>query len=301
MFAPNEHPTQCENYLSRALGSPVKLVRATQLTQSTRLAPWRLDVSINGIERAYVLQLDARGIEYEYQILKALEAITLPTPCAYGIDLKGEALGTACFLSDFIAGESLLNPMLAGEPWAETVYLDAVCALQTVTRADLGEMAHKMNQETASEVLENAYAYLKDHPHPLASAMYQKLKASQPDFPPLRFSNGDLWLDNFIVQDKKLAGIIDFQNAAFSDPIFEFLLSFFVSPELQGRGIEKRYCQRIGADPTILRWYRGLEFLNAWCWTSMTGKNFVHHTRESLAANIKNYLEQQKDIQVIRP
>jgi aminoglycoside phosphotransferase (APT) family kinase protein len=290
MFDPNEHPDQCEKYLSRFLGGPVNFTRATQLTQSTREAPWRLDVTVGGVPRAYVLQLDARKLEYEYQVLKALEMTALPTPHVYGLDLPGEALGVACFFSDFLAGESLLGPMLAGEPWAEAVYLEAVCALQSVTAADLGTAAEGMEQETALDVLETAYAYFKEHPHPLADAMYARLKATAPDFPLVRFSNGDLWLDNFLIQDQKLTGVIDFQHAAFSDPLFEFLLSFFVSPELRGRGIEARYCQRLGYDPALLPWYHGLEYFDTWHWVALSGKGFVHHTAESLETDIKNWL-----------
>jgi aminoglycoside phosphotransferase (APT) family kinase protein len=289
MFDPNEHVKKCELYLSRFLGYPVGLIRAKMLVQSSRQAPWRLDVMANGVERTYVLQLDQRGMEHEYRILKALESIAIPTPRVYGLDLQGEALGVSCFFSDFIEGESLLRPMLAGETWAEALYLDSVFSLQAVTRADLGEAVSGLGEETAEEVLENTYAYFKDKPHPLAEAMYKKLKATLPQFPPVRFSNGDLWLENFITRDQKLAGVIDFQHAGFSDPLFEFLLSFFVSPELQGRGIEERYCDRIGVDSIILHWYHGLEFFDAWRWTFISGKSFVHHTADSLQTDIENW------------
>ncbi len=294
-FNPNEHAAQCENYLGRFLSSPVKFIQASQLTQSSRAAPWRLDVTVNGIAKAYVLQLDARGLEYEYRALKAMEAIAIPTPHAYGLDLQGEALGAPCFFSEFIEGESLLNPLLAGEPWAEALYLDAVCALQAVTEADLGEVAQSIERETADDVLEAAYAYFNDNPRPLAEAIYRKLKTTEPVFPPLRFSNGDLWLDNFLVQDRKLAAVIDFQNAAFSDPIFEFLLSFFNAPKLQGRGIEERYCQRIGVDPAVLHWYHGLEFFDTWHWVLRSGKSFMHHTAENLEANLNIWLGKYGD------
>jgi aminoglycoside phosphotransferase (APT) family kinase protein len=291
MFDPNEHHSQCEIYLSRFLGFPVDFILAERLTQSTREAPWRLDVKVNGMERAYVLQLDTRGMEHEYQVLKAMEKTVVPTPRVYGLDLRGEALGVACFFSDFIAGESLLGSMLAGAAWAEKLYLDAVCALQTVTDDNLGEVAQKLDRTTAEDVLEKAYASLKIRSLPLADAVYKKLKAEKPALPPVRFSNGDLWLDNFIIQNEKLVGIIDFQGAAFSDPVFEFLLSFFVSPELQGRGLEERFCQRIGIDPGVLRWYHGLEYFEVWPWTLSTGKSFVHHTAESLETNLKKWLD----------
>ena len=35
-----------------------------------------------------------------------------------------------------------------------------------------------------------------------------------------RFSNGDLWLDNQIIRNRQLVGVIDFENAGFSDPIY---------------------------------------------------------------------------------
>jgi aminoglycoside phosphotransferase (APT) family kinase protein len=288
MFDPNENREACEKYLSRFLGGVVKFVSASQLPQSTRQAPWKLDVTLDGIARPFVMQLDPRGMEYEYRVLKAMEAAGVPSPRAYGLDLAGEALGVPCFFSDFIAGESLLKPMIDGEPWAEALYFDTVCTLHSVTESDLGDL--EVDSESAAEILEAAWEYFKANPHPLADVMYKRLKETQPDLPPVRFSNGDLWLDNFIVQDQKLAGVIDFQNAAFSDPIFEFLLSFFVEPKLQGRGIEERFCRRLGYDPAILHWYHGLEFFDTWRAVLKYNEPFVHHTAESLEANIKAWL-----------
>jgi aminoglycoside phosphotransferase (APT) family kinase protein len=291
MFNPNDIPDRCEGYMSRALGIPVLFLRAEVLTQSTRAAPWRLDIKIDGIERAFVLQVDPRGMEYEYQALKAVEAIPVPTPRAYGLDLQGEALGLPCFFSDFIEGEALLVPLLAGEAWAEDLYLNSVCALQAVTEDDLGEIAQEFEHTSVEDLLEKDYEYLASQSHPLADAAYRKLKAEMPALPGLRFSNGDLWLENFIARDGRLAGVIDFQNAAFSDPLFEFLLSFFVSPKLHGRGIEERFCKRIGVDPAVLPWYRGFEYFDLLPWLVRTGNSFVHHTRANVEANLKQWID----------
>jgi len=292
LFDPNELPEQCARYLGRFLGYSVSFIRADVLTKSTRLAPWRLDVQVNGVERAYVLQLDTRGMEREYQVLKALEALPLPTPRVYGLDMQGEALGVACFFSEFIEGESLLAPMLAGAAWAENLYLDSVCTLLAITEDNLGHIAQELDRTTAEDVLEDTYASLKDRSLPLADTVFRKLKAELPALPSVRFSNGDLWLDNFIIKDGKLAGVIDFQGAVFSDPVFEFLLSFFVSPELHGRGIEERFCRLMGVDPVALHWYRGLEYFDVWSWLLKTGKTFVHHTAGSVEMNLKKWLEE---------
>ena len=292
MFDPNEHHAECEKYLSRYLECQVELIRAEKLSKSSREAPWRLDVIINGDIRSYVLQLDPKNIEHEYQVLQAMESIPVPTPRVFGLDLQGEALGTACFFSDYIEGETLLGPMLSGELWAEELYIDSVCKLQSVTEGELGSVAQTLKRETAEDVLDDAYNYLKEQSLPLADVAYKELKARMPQLPPVRFCNGDLWLENFIVKNRKLAGVIDFPGATFSDPIFEFLLSFFVLPELQGRGIEERFCRQIGCDPAVLDWYHGLEYFDTWRWVLLTGEGFVHHTAKSLELNLRNWLDE---------
>jgi aminoglycoside phosphotransferase (APT) family kinase protein len=292
-FNPNKHRLQCEEYLSRFLKSRVRLINAEPLAKSTRAAPWRLDVEVNGTVRSYVLRLDSRGSEHEYEVLRAMESISIPSQRVYGWDPNGEALGTPCFFSDFIEGESLLKPMLAGEPWAEELYIDTVCKLQAVTRDQLAAVAHRFGEgETAEDFLETAYEYFQTNTHPLANAVYMKLKNMMPVLPSVRFSNGDLWLDNLIVRDQQLVGVIDFENAGFSDPIYEFLLPFFVSPELLGRGIEERYFECMGFDPNTLPWYHALEYFDTWHWVLQTGKPFVHHTADSLRAALRQWLDE---------
>ena len=292
MFDPNQDRLACETSLSRSLDCKVEFFRAVQLIQSSRKAPWRLDVIVNGTEQSYVLQLDLRNMAQEFQVLEAMQATAIPTPRVYGLDLQGQALGVPSFFSDFIAGEPLLAPMLAGESWAEQLYIESVCKLQAVTAGELGEVGQALERETAEDVLEEAHANLRSRSLPLADAAYQALKDNMPELPPVRFSNGDLWLENFIVQDRKLAGVIDFPGAMFSDPIYEFLLSFFITPQLQGRGIEARFCRQIGVDPAILDWYHGLEYFETLCWVLETGETFVQHTAESLQADLQKWLDE---------
>jgi len=290
-FNPNQHRAECEAYLSRSLSGQVRLVQAEPLAKSTRDAPWRLDVEVDGLRRSYVLRLDPRGGEHEYAVLRAMESIPIPTPRAYGWDPAGQLFGLPCFFCDFLEGESLLGPMLAGERWAEDLYLDTACALQAVGREQLPAIADRLNDElTAEAVLAAANEYFTANPHPLADAVYARLRQTQPKLPAARFSNGDLWLDNLIVRDRRLVGVIDFESAGFSDPIFEFLLSFFVAPELRGRGIEERYCRRMGFDPALLPWYRGLECFDTWRWVTATGTPFVHYTAAKLTGALEDWL-----------
>jgi aminoglycoside phosphotransferase (APT) family kinase protein len=91
-----------------------------------------------------------------------------------------------------------------------------------------------------------------------------------------------------------LAGVIDFQSAGFSDPVYEFLLSFFVSPGLQGRGMEERFCRMIGADPVSLRWYRGLEFFETWAYLLKSGGTFVQHSAASVEASLAKWIAENR-------
>jgi aminoglycoside phosphotransferase (APT) family kinase protein len=290
---PNEHHSIFEAYLSAALGHPVRFLRAAPLTASSREAPWRLDVLFeDGMIRKYVLRLDTSFAEHEYAILQAMESLPIPTPRVYGWDPEGQMLGVPCFFSDFIEGQSLLKATRAGERWAEDLFIDTVCALQNLTPEQLTGIADRLTEEqTAESFLEEAYGFFRTNPHPLADEVYTKLKATAPEFPAPRFSNGDLWLDNIIVQNQKLVAVIDFQHAGFSDPIYEFLLPFFVEPELRDRGIEERYCKRMGFDPYVLPWYRALEHFDTWHWVKSTGKSFVNYTNENLQEALKDWIQ----------
>ena len=291
-FHPNEQITRIEDYLGRVLGADVRLIHARELAQSTRDAPWRLDVEVGGRIRSFVLRLESRRIEHEYRVLQAVEGIPVHAPKAYGWDPAGEALSVPCFFYDYVEGKSLLEGMLTGHAWADELYIDTACALQSVTRDQLDAVRDLLGDgETAADVLDDAYAYFREHPHPLAEAAYARLKETQPPLPEPRFSNGDLWPDNLIVRDRHLAGVIDWALAGFSDPIFEFLLPFFLRPALRGRGIEARYCERMGFDPAVLPWYHGLEFFDSWRWVRLTGEPYEQHTDESLQADLGRWLE----------
>jgi aminoglycoside phosphotransferase (APT) family kinase protein len=293
LFDPVEQRARSEEYLGRFLGGSVRLVGAQMLAKSTREAPWRLDVEVDGVARSFVLRLDSRRIEHEYRTLRAMESLPVPIPAprAWGWEPDGQALGVRCFFYEFVEGESLLPYMLAGETWAENLYVETACALQSITLEQLTSVAGlQADVESAADVLEDAWAYFLANPQPLTDATCARLREMMPVLPEPRFSNGDLWPDNLVVRDRKLAGVIDWAQAGFSDPIFEFLLPFFLRPELRGRGIEQRYCRRMGFDPGLLPWYHGLEFFDSWRWVLVTGEPYEQHTSESLQADLARWL-----------
>ncbi len=279
--------------LSQVLGLSARSIRATPLGASSRETPWRVDLGTDEDTRTFLVRLGKSCSANEVTALSAMESHPIPTPHVLHWDPEGEVLGTPLFVSTFIDGGPLLDAMKANAPWADALYIDTVCALQSIAREDLprGSLENLEGSESALEVLEQGYEMFEKS-NPLAEAAYRKLKETWPGPPGDRFSNGDLWPENLIIQGEQLVGVIDWQHAGFTDPIFEFLLPFFLVPELRGRGIEERYCERMGFDPEILVWYHGLEFFDSLRWVLKLGKPYEIHTAESLTRDLEQWLEE---------
>jgi aminoglycoside phosphotransferase (APT) family kinase protein len=291
MLDPMENKTAYQSYFSEALGAPVEILRVEPLEESSREAPWRFDLQVSRAEKSFVLRLDERSSASEYHIMKAVEKLPIPSPRVYGLDESGDLFGVPCFFMDYITGESLLKPMLAGESWAEELYIECAIRLQTIPDELLGEVRELVEIESAEDVLDAAYQKLINLNDPLAQAAYDRLNASIPLLPEVCFSNGDLYPDNFRINDNQLVAVIDFANATFSDPLFEFLLPFFCHPELRGRGMEERYCEVRGIDPAVLPWYHALEFYDLWGWLAGTEETFVGYGAKQLRQILAEWME----------
>lgn len=277
--------------LGRILDIPIRQLRATALGASSRETPWQVDLKTDDGTRRYLVRLGKSCSANEVKALEAMESHPLPTPEVLHWDPEGMALGTPLFVSTFIDGEPLLRGMKASEPWADALYIDTVCAVNAITADDLPPGATDLMEgsESALEVLADAYLRFPERTDLIESA-YERLKSTVPKPHGDRFTNGDLWPENLIVRESKLAGIIDWQHAGFTDPVFEFLLPFFLVPELRGRGIEEAFCRRLGLDPAILHWYNGLEFFDSLAWVLKLGEPYEIHTAESLTADLERWL-----------
>jgi len=280
-----------ERLLAAVLGESVRFVDAEPLGESSRQAPWRMDVEAGGVCTSILLRLGEGCSSNEATALRAMRNHPIPTPRLLHWDPDGVALGAPTFLSEFIEGEPLLDALNAGEPWAEEMYVDTACALQSIQADDLpdGAAAQLDTGNTALDVLEDAYRGFAE-PDGLIRRAYSRLKETQPELPAVQFSNGDLWPENLLVRNHVLVGVIDWQHAGLSDPIYEFLLPFFLVPELRGRGIGERYCERMGFDPRMLHWYHGLEFFDSLRWVLKTGEPYMIHTADSLRDDLTRWL-----------
>lgn len=294
MQNPQNHLEKFTAYFSTALGAEVVIQRFEMLRKSSREAPWRFDLLVDGQPRSFVFRMHTRTGAREYKMLEAVQDISIPTPHVYGLDKKGKYFGQPCFFMDFIEGESLLQPLLAAEPWAEELYIDSAVRLCSIPEEMLGNVPAWSDRDSAEDLLDHAYQKLKPFNDMVARKVYQELKMTVPPLPDIRFSNGDLYPDNFLVREQKLVGVIDFANACYSDPLFEFLLPMFLHPELRGRGLEERFCARMGIQPVGLDWYHVLEYYDLWGFLAGTKDDFAGHTAESIREVLSGWLKTGK-------
>jgi len=279
------------HYLGEQLNQDVSNLSATSLGASSRETPWRIDFESQAVKQSVLLRYGSGCSKNEVAALRAMECHELPTPKVLAWDKTGEAFGTPVFVSEFIRGKSLLSPMKTGEDWACELYIDVACRVQAIRADELpeGASATLETSESAADVLEDAYRMFSERDDLVESA-YRALVETIPALPDQQFSNGDLWPDNLLIRDRELVGIIDWQHAGFSDPLFEFLLPFFLVPELRGRGIEERFCERKGINPKVLHWYHGLEFFDSLRWVLRTGKPYEMHTEDTLRVDLRRWL-----------
>jgi len=284
--------TKAKQYLSSALNENVEISSITQLSLSTRTAPWLIEVNRDGNSRKFVFRMDNEITQDEVRVMEAVRSCSdLPVPRVYGWEEYAIFFDIPCFFYDYVDGDSLLQPLLTDETWARKCYLDVVSRLNTISEGDLKENGCTFAKPyTCKNVLLEDREFFDEHASLIADRAYKWLMDHLPEFPLPLFSNGDLWLDNILVKERHVVGVIDFEHAGFSDPIFEFLLPFFNEPRLRGRGIEAEYCRRLGINPRILDWYHGLEYLDTLRYVLRDGKPFNQYSLSVLEERLMGWL-----------
>jgi aminoglycoside phosphotransferase (APT) family kinase protein len=255
-----------DDYLSQSLGKSLEMVEAVPLKGGYRNSPWRIDALDAGFLCSYVLRLEHPGLCKEYQVMEQLASTALPTPDVWGFDPEGRFLGSGCFLMSFVPGQTLMGGLVSGEKWAEILFVDAVCEMQSTSRKQLGPIGVGLGKGAdASGFLSYAEdGLLKLIDDPLVKMAAGRLRDTMPDRLEPEFGNGDLSPLNFIVGDGRLSGIIDFEFSGFSDPMFEFLSPIRWYEALRNRGLEARFCSCKGYDPDIVPWYWVLVSFSSW-------------------------------------
>jgi len=307
-------PTEATNrelyqeYLSDSFDKDVKLVGAAPMPGGFRNRLWRLDIAGMGSITVVVLRTQRasreplvdevypHNIGLEFETLQVVRCIGLLVPEVWGLDEAGTRVGIPCFLMEFIQGVDLGETLRSGDHDSDELFLDAVCAMQAVTRDQLGPLADKFGRGSTARdsltwIAEGFSRYTDD---PLVSQVHHVLRQNMPTPLEPRFGNGDLSPSNILVRNGKIVGLIDFEFAGFFDPMLEFLAPFGWSLELRNRGLEERFCTRSGFEVELLQWYRAATLFGWWLgMLADPNADYLGYSVASCRSQLKMWIERQ--------
>lgn len=180
-------------------------------------------------ERKYVVKktenkLYNTWLAEEYHALKQLSSTGLLVPQVHAYYVGD---GTGWLLMDYMEGISL-RTFLAQEPAAqrkEQVLANYGSCLRSIHETPCPVALKKDNQPWLDTMLAKAEYNLKHHDVDGTSELLASLKQNPPSPVANTFIHGDFTIDNVLVHDCKIAGIIDWSGAAFGDPRYDVALA----------------------------------------------------------------------------
>jgi aminoglycoside phosphotransferase (APT) family kinase protein len=159
----------------------------------------------------------------EYQLLKQLSAAGLPVPRPYLADESGTIVAGPCLLMELLDGEPVHEPADLASFTRQLAAALAAVHDGGITRADVPFLPDAGAQVLAGISSGRPVA---DEVVP-ETAMRQALQANWP--PPQVTGpvvlHGDYWPGNVLWRDGQLTGIIDWEDAAFGDPLADLAIA----------------------------------------------------------------------------
>ncbi|MEK7187616.1 MAG: phosphotransferase [Patescibacteria group bacterium] len=206
------------------------VIRATYFDNYDLPCPVRVDIATKGKKiRSVVLRRSRHGsIKKEAQIFKALSEFGLPVPEVLKEPFKNEK-GEWVAVYSLLPGENLQKLSMGSKKdlaLAKRLVVEAVLKLSKATRfinkhkvsrllprhtlvSELKAVSEPDNPWISEEIFKSTKKYL--------DGVIPKIKT------PLILSNGDYQPGNFLEQNGKLTGFLDFESPSFSDPLMGFV------------------------------------------------------------------------------
>src|SRR5262245_21648327 len=222
---PRVNPEQAGR-LVRAFRSDWRVVRLWPLAGAvSSTVTGIVAVGAGGVRRTFVLRQygadilkgEPRIADAEYRLLKLLSAASLPVPRPYLVDESGAIVPGSCLLMEYIDGERVHQPSDLPSFTRQLVAALAAVHDSGIARADV-----PLLPDAADHVLDD----LRTRQQALDGAMpaTEMRKALQAIWPPPQVSepvvlHGDYWPGNVLWRDGRLVGVVDWEEAAFGDPL----------------------------------------------------------------------------------
>jgi aminoglycoside phosphotransferase (APT) family kinase protein len=188
-------------------------------------------------QRAFVLRRDPTGgllesdRDVEFRIYQAMTTAGVPVPPVYWLETDGAALERPFFVMGYLAGQTngaiLMSPRDPGS--LEEIARQKASILAKIHRADWrsfgGEdfLGKAPIPETAgaNEVERWETIMRKDmlEPQPVLEMALRWLKRNTPVAPGISVVHGDYRTGNFLFDDEKITGILDWEMVHLGDPL----------------------------------------------------------------------------------
>lgn len=200
-----------------------RLAAATPLAGGVSAATTRLDVEIDGERRRFVVRqpgFEPRSlvVRRDFHLLRRLRERRLPAPEAVFMDPDGELAGRPTLVLGFLEGEVDLDPP------------DSAGLVRQLA-AQLAAIHGCPDAEALRPLLTNRDAYIAEvlaaPPERLDETIDEAgvraaLAAGRPGSAnPPGLLHGDFWPGNVLWKDGQVSGVIDWEAAAWGDPLYD--------------------------------------------------------------------------------
>lgn len=196
---------------------------ASRLAGGVSADVYRLDVDrSDGGTQSVVLRVHGAAhhghpADLEYRLLQALRRAGLPVPEPLFVDTSGALLKAPFLVTGFIEGTSEIPLAKAEQRIASMAEL-----LAQIHRLPTGPLpALPERLDPLPEVFDflphgNEWSALRAHLRSLTDTAYRG---------PARLLHGDFWPKNLLWQDGRIAGVLDWEDAALGDPLSDVACS----------------------------------------------------------------------------
>lgn len=209
-----------------------RLVQAWQLPGSTGARVSAIEAEEpDGQRRTLVLHqygtanlaADPHVASHEYRLLKLLVTAGLPVPAPYLADESCSILGSPCLLQEYLTGERIDEPPDLEAFTGELAATLAALHGSGINRADVPFLADVRDDTTRMMAARAAQASAFGW----AAAVLDALAAAWPprQLNPPAVLHGDYWPGNVLWRDGRLAGVVDWEDALFSDPLADLAVT----------------------------------------------------------------------------
>ena len=172
----------------------------------------------------------AHAVDREYKVITALYQTDVPVPKTYGLCEDDDVAGTAFFVMDFLDGDLFWDPMIPSVTNKDRTEIyknknKTLAKLHSVDYKKIGlEDYGKPGNYVARQVSRWSKQYRASETDDIEAMnnLIEWLPKNIPDDDETSIVHGDYRLDNMILKDNQVMGILDWELSTLGHPIADF-------------------------------------------------------------------------------